>query len=112
MGAYKVKIEPLTTIAFGFSYAQYAPYSLIVMNALIERDYSDQLWLQGGISTTVIGTTIQPNLSLGVKAKLARKIILYGHTNALLSFPYINSTLVPSWSSRFQLNATLQYQLL
>ena len=112
MGAYKVKIEPLTTIAFGFSYAQYAPYSLIVMNALIERDYSDQLWLQGGISTTVIGTTIQPNLSLGVKAKLAKKIILYGHTNALLSFPYINSTLVPSWSSRFQLNATLQYQLL
>lgn len=112
MGAYKVQIEPLTSVAFSFSYTKYDPYSLVLVNTLIERTYNDELRVQGGLSTSVIGASVQPNLSLGLKTKLANKLTFFGHTNALLSFPYINSTLVPSWSNRIQLNATLQYQLL
>ena len=112
MGAYKVQIEPLTSVAFSFSYTQYDPYSMVVLNTLVERAYNDELRIQGGFSASVIGASVQPNLSLGIKSKLANKITFFGHTNALLSFPYINSTLVPSWGNRIQLNATLQYQLL
>ena len=112
MGAYKVQIEPLTSVAFSISYTQYAPYSLVLINTLIERVYNEELRVQGGLSASVIGASVQPNLSLGLKTKLANKLTFFGHTNALLSFPYINSTLVPSWSNRIQLNATLQYQLL
>jgi len=112
MGAYKVQIEPLTSVAFSFSYTKYDPYSLVLVNTLIERTYNDELRVQGGLSASVIGASVQPNLSLGIKAKLANKLTFFGHTNSLLSFPYINSTLVPSWSNRIQLNATLQYQLL
>jgi len=83
-----------------------------VLNTLVERAYNDELRIQGGFSASVIGASVQPNLSLGIKSKLANKITFFGYTNALLSFPYINSTLVPSWSNRIQLNATLQYQLL
>lgn len=112
MGAYKVQIEPLATIAFGFSHTQYDLYSMTLLNTLVERSYNQDLLLQAGLSAAMIGANIQPNLCLGMKAKLANKITFFGHTNAALSLPYINSSLVPAWSNRIQLNATLQYQLL
>lgn len=112
MGAYKVQIEPLTSIVLNFSYTKYDPYSLVMVNAMVQRKYNEDLLLQGGLCTAINGSKVQSNLSFGIKTRLANKITLFAHTHALLSLPYAGSTLVPAWINRYQINATLQYQLL
>ena len=58
---------------------------MVVVKYLSSRGaYNDELRVQGGLSASVIGASVQPNLSLGMKAKLANKLTFFGHTNRLI----------------------------
>jgi len=110
--AYKVQFEPLLTFGLSASYEKYRSLEYITFNALIERKYTNDVSLQVGISNYIYGITIQPNILVGVNAKVSDKLRFMAFSDAMLSYPHYQNTLVPRWSNRFSLNAVLQYQLL
>jgi len=79
---------------------------------MVERTYNNENALQLGLTSYYISNSLKPNLSLGMRVRLSEKVMLYSFTDALLSAPWIDSEIVPGWTNRFSINATIQCQLL
>ena len=79
---------------------------------MVERAYNNENALQLGLTSYYISNSLKPNLSLGMRVRLSEKVMLYSFTDALLTAPWIDSEIVPGWTNRFSINATIQCQLL
>ena len=109
---YKVKIEPLLHLGFYASYFEYQKVSYGRATFMVERAYNNENALQLGLTSYYISNSLKPNLSLGMRVRLSEKVMLYSFTDALLTAPWIDSEIVPGWTNRFSINATIQCQLL
>lgn len=109
---YKVKIEPLIYLGFYASYFEYQQVSYGRATFMVERTYNNNNALQIGLTSYYISNSLKPNISMGIRTQLSKKITLYSFTDALLSAPWLDTEIVPSWTNRFSINATLQCQLL
>lgn len=109
---YKVKVEPLLHLGFYASYFEYQNITYGRATFMMERTYNNENALQLGLTSYYMSNSLKPNISLGMRVRLAEKVMLYSFTDALLSAPWIDSDILPGWTNRFSINATIQCQLL